>query len=257
MGRLGVRLLPLTVVAMGVVVVCKLGTLSLALAPLLASASLAVLPAAQAAGPSSGASSGATPGASVPASANASAAKQGAASGGADVKPQAGMEAATPYAEGGGPLQAEARRPAEPAAGPSAAELAVLQDLRARRAALEERVRVVEAREAVLAAAERRLGERVAELSSMQVRLETMEEARRERDEANWRGLVKTYETMRPASAAAIFNDMEPTVLVQVLDRMKEGKSSAVLAAMAPERARSATAQLVQWRTRSAGGPRG
>ena len=105
-------------------------------------------------------------------------------------------------------------------------------------------------REALLAAAERRLSERVEQLTALQTRLEAMEQTRRERDEANWRGLVKTYEAMRPRDAAAIFNELDRTVLMEVLDRMKEAKAGAVLAAMQPERARAATAALAAWRTR-------
>ena len=62
--------------------------------------------------------------------------------------------------------------------------------------------------------------------------------------------MVKTYETMRPRDAAAIFNDLDQPVLLQVLDRMKETKAAPVLAAMQPERARVITADLAKWRTR-------
>jgi flagellar motility protein MotE (MotC chaperone) len=138
--------------------------------------------------------------------------------------------------------------------GPSEAERALLMDLRARRAALDERAQALERREALAAAAERRLSERVDQLTALQTKLEAMENTRRERDEANWRGLVKTYETMRPRDAASIFNDLDQTVLLQVLDRMKESKAAPVLAAMQPERARMATAELAKWRSRTPAG---
>ena len=143
--------------------------------------------------------------------------------------------------------------PPEPAV--SEAERAVLQDLRARRAQLETKSQAVDAREAMLAAAERRLNERVEQLSALQAKLEQLESGRRERDEANWRGLVKTYEAMRPRDAAAIFNELDAPVLLQVLDRMKEAKAAPILAAMTPDRARSATAQLAQWRNRGSAAP--
>ncbi len=96
-------------------------------------------------------------------------------------------------------------------------------------------------REAVLAAAEKRLAGRVDELTALQVRLEALEKGRAARDEANWAGLVKLYEAMKPRDAAAIFNDLEMPVLLQVVDRMKETKAAAVLAAMQPDRARQVT----------------
>ena len=139
--------------------------------------------------------------------------------------------------------------PAEPPVSDS--ERALLQDLRARRLELDTRDKAVAAREALLAAAERRLSERVEQLGQLQAKLEALEETRRERDEANWRGLVKTYETMRPRDAAAIFNDLDQTILMQVLDRMKEAKAAPILAAMPPDRARTATTELAKWRSRT------
>ena len=131
------------------------------------------------------------------------------------------------------------------------AERAVLLDLRARRTVLEGREQAMAAREAIQVAAERRLTERVAELTALQARLEQLDQTRRDRDDSNWRGLVKTYEAMRPRDAAAILNDLETPVLLQVLDRMKEAKAALVLAAMLPDRARTATTGLAQMRSRS------
>ena len=106
-------------------------------------------------------------------------------------------------------------------------------------------------REAVLAATEKRLTTRLEELGGLQTRLEAMEKARKSRDDQNWQGLVKLYEQMKPRDAATIFNDLDKPVLLAVLDRMKEAKAAAVLAAMAPERARQATADLARLRTQS------
>ena len=153
-------------------------------------------------------------------------------------------------------LPAAAANPA-PVAEPviSDAERTILLDLRARRDLLEAREQGLAGRESVLAAAEKRLSERVDQLQGLQVRLEQMDAARRGRDEANWRGLVKTYETMRPRDAAAILNDMEMPVLLEVMDRMKEAKAALVLAAMLPDRARAATSQLAQMRNKQVAPP--
>ncbi len=146
--------------------------------------------------------------------------------------------------------------PAPPAEPPiDEAERAVLLDLRARRTVLEGREQAMAAREAMQVAAERRLTERVTELTALQARLEQLDQTRRERDDANWRGLVKTYEAMRPRDAATILNDLETPVLLQVLDRMKEAKAALILAAMLPDRARTATTGLAQMRSRSVAAP--
>ena len=147
-----------------------------------------------------------------------------------------------------GPPALVAAPPAEPAIPVS--ERAVLLELRERRAMLDQREQALDAREALIVAAERRFQERTQQLTALQTRLEQLDGSRRDHDAANWRGIVKTYETMRPKDAAAILNDMEETVLLQVLDRMKETKAAPILAAMTPERARSATAQLAQMRSK-------
>ena len=150
-------------------------------------------------------------------------------------------------------LPATSPLPADPPVSDS--ERALLLDLRARRIQMEAQGQALSTRETVLAAAEKRMAERVEQLSALQARLEALDGTRRERDDANWRGLVETYETMRPRDAAAILNDMDMPVLLQVLDRMKEAKAAPVLAAMLPDRARSATAGLAAMRTRSTAAP--
>jgi flagellar motility protein MotE (MotC chaperone) len=140
-------------------------------------------------------------------------------------------------------------RPREPMMSDS--ERSLLLDLRARRTELEAQSAALTTREAALSAAEQRVAGRVAELTDLQRRLEALEADRRAHDEANWHGLVKLYETMKPREAAAIFNDLDLPVLLPVLDRMKETKAAQVLAAMQPERARQVTAELAQLRTRA------
>ena len=148
----------------------------------------------------------------------------------------------------------EAPKPAPAAPEPppvSAAERQLLQDLRGRRVELDDREKTLAERESVLAAAERQLSARVAELSALQARLEQLDGERRAHDDANWAGIVKVYETMKPREAALIFNDMDMSVLLQVVDRMKDSKAAPVLAAMQPDRARLLTGQLAALRTRA------
>jgi flagellar motility protein MotE (MotC chaperone) len=140
---------------------------------------------------------------------------------------------------------AAAAAPPDPAV---AAERAVLDALRERRAGIDQREQALVVREVMFAAAERRLQTRVAELVTMRDRLEALERSRGERDDAGWRGLVRVYEGMRPRDAAAIFDDLEMPVLVQVMDRMGERKAAPVLGAMRPERARQLTTELARHR---------
>ena len=130
----------------------------------------------------------------------------------------------------------------------AAAKPAVIQSQRSQ---LEERERQVAQREAALVVANQRLTERISELMALQTRLQALESDLKQRDDANWAGLVKLYEGMRPRDAAQIFNSLDKPVLLEILDRMKPGKASPVLASMEPEKARQVTADLATKRTQS------
>lgn len=131
----------------------------------------------------------------------------------------------------------------------SDSERALLQDLRQRRKELDSRAEAVSARESLMAATEQKLTARVAELQTLQKKLEGLDAAQKDKEEAGWQGLVKVYEAMKPRDAATIFNDLQMPVLLQVVDRMKDAKAAAVMAAMSPDKARDLTSELAQMRT--------
>lgn len=130
----------------------------------------------------------------------------------------------------------------------SAGEWDLLQQLSARRDALDQRERDIDQREAILSVAERRLDEKVAELEAVRTQIETMLGQLDEEGEAQIAGLVGIYESMRPADAATIFNGLELEVLISVMERMRGQKSAAILAGMNPERARLVTTELARRR---------
>ena len=152
------------------------------------------------------------------------------------------------------PTPAPVTLPADPPI--SDAERATLSALRARHVELDTRAARLDEREALLTAAERRLTDRLKQMTALQTKLEQLEKDRQDRQEINWRGLVKTYEDMRPKDAATIFNDLDNGVLIPVLDRMKDAKAAPILAAMTPERARAVTAQLAQVRLQANAAPK-
>jgi flagellar motility protein MotE (MotC chaperone) len=131
----------------------------------------------------------------------------------------------------------------------SDSEKALLQELRQRRQELDARTAALTTRESVLAATEQKLMARLTELQALQKKLEYLDAAHKQREDAGWQGLVKVYETMKPKDAATIFNDLSMPVLLQVLDRMKDAKTALILAAMNPDKARDVTAELAQMRT--------
>lgn len=163
-----------------------------------------------------------------------------------DAKPTADAKPATdgkPAADAKpGPKPPASPAPAEPTI--TAQERNLLLDLRRRREELDAREQGITLQQTLLAAAEKRIGERAEELSALQHRLEALERAARERDEANVRGLVKIYETMKPRDAAAILNEIDLAVAMPIFRHMKEGKAALIIAALQPDRARDVTSRL-------------
>ncbi len=127
-------------------------------------------------------------------------------------------------------------------------ERSLLEDLQRRRQALDVREHALDERSSLIEAATLRLQDKIDKLAELQRKLDALDASRKQRQDANWIGLVKVYEDMKPHEAATIFDVLDMHVLLQMLDRMNERKAAAVLAAMQPERARFATQMLAQMR---------
>lgn len=126
----------------------------------------------------------------------------------------------------------------------TASEIEVLQQLVARRAEIERRAGEITRREAVLKAAEERIEAKVQELKKLQTGVEQAIRRYDEQEEQRRKSLVKIYETMKPQEAAKIFEQMDLTTLVEMVERMSERKVAPVLAAMNPVRAKQVTTEL-------------
>ncbi|MBP0447463.1 hypothetical protein J8J14_22130 [Roseomonas sp. SSH11] len=113
---------------------------------------------------------------------------------------------------------------------------------------MDEREQSIAAREAVLAATEKRLQARIDSLADLQRRIDANERAAKARDEAHWNSLARLYEAMRPREAAAVFNELELSMLAQIVNRMREQKAATVFGAMEPERVRALTEELARMR---------
>ncbi|BCW88167.1 hypothetical protein sos41_13050 [Alphaproteobacteria bacterium SO-S41] len=141
---------------------------------------------------------------------------------------------------------APADKPDAATAGPTASEADVLESLAIRREQLDARERELDMREKVIAAAEKRVEERIVELKSIEANIETMFGKRDEQEETQLLSLVKTYEAMKPAQAAQIFNKLDLNVLLDVVSRIKPAKAAPILAAMDPVRAEEVTVHLAR-----------
>ena len=125
----------------------------------------------------------------------------------------------------------------------------LLQHFAERRAELERRLKEAEQREALLAAAEKRIDQKIQEMEKVRADIQKLMRVGDEKQTAQLDSLVKIYETMKPKDAARIFEELDMPVLLGVIERMKEQKTALVLAAMDPVKAKEVTSALVERRT--------
>ncbi len=136
-------------------------------------------------------------------------------------------------------------------------ELDILQQLAARRTALDGREKLLDQRETLLNLAENRLDTKVSELQKLKGELEELLGKANSEQQAQLTSLVKIYETMKPKEAARIFETMDLPALMSVVQRMKEARAAPVLAEMAPEKAKELTMALMQRKQKFALSPDG
>jgi flagellar motility protein MotE (MotC chaperone) len=125
-------------------------------------------------------------------------------------------------------------------------EVDVLQQLSKRRAELDAKARQLDEREALVAAAEQKMDQKMAELKAMQSTLQDLLKKRSDAEEAQLQSLVKIYENMKPKAAAGVFEELDMDILLEVIARMKERKVAPILAMMTPTKAKEVTFELAQ-----------
>jgi flagellar motility protein MotE (MotC chaperone) len=150
--------------------------------------------------------------------------------------------------------------PTEPAATSEAAppkdpleytdeEVEVLQQLAKRREELELKSRQLDEREAMVAAAEQRMEQKMAELKALQSTVEDILKKRSDEEEQRLQALVLTYEKMKPKDAAQVFEEMDMDLLADLVSRMKPAKSAPILAMVTPTKVKELTFELAQQKT--------
>ncbi len=159
-----------------------------------------------------------------------------------------------------GESETKPAQPASPAAAPakdwkdasdsdieySAVQMQLFEDLTKRRTELEARDKELLTREALLKAAERNLEQKYKELNDLRTEVKDLLVQQNEEEQARITSLVKIYEGMKAKDAARIFDTLDMDVLLQVVGRMSARKTSPIIAAMNPERARSVTIMLAE-----------
>jgi flagellar motility protein MotE (MotC chaperone) len=166
---------------------------------------------------------------------------------GAPAAPPAGPEqavAAAPAAPSPGDKPAESKPAIEIGQAQNKGEADVLHGLSDRRDELDARENELVLREQLLAATQKQVDEKIAELKEIQSKLDTMLAQRDDAQKAQLTALVKMYENMKPADAAKIFEKLDRRILADVAGGMKPAKVGAVLAAMETAKAQELTALL-------------
>jgi flagellar motility protein MotE (MotC chaperone) len=130
----------------------------------------------------------------------------------------------------------------------SAVKDEIYKDLAQRRELLERKEKEIGVREALLSAAERELDQKLRELTNIRTEIEASMKKQSAEEEARIGSLVKIYEGMKPKDAASILNTLDLDVLMVIMTKMSERKSSAILSEMNPERARTVTVMLAEQR---------
>lgn len=129
-------------------------------------------------------------------------------------------------------------------------QVEVLRTLSKRHRDLVQRERTISEREATLQAIEQRLDKKTDELKKIQEFLQQLLGQKSEKEKEALKKLVIVYEKMKPQEAATILQGLDHETLLSIMDEMKDGKVSAIIAKMDPPKARMLTRELAQRRQR-------
>jgi flagellar motility protein MotE (MotC chaperone) len=133
----------------------------------------------------------------------------------------------------------------------SSSEISLLQSLRDRRELLIKQEAELKNRERVLLGLEQRINGKLEEMKAMQDYIEGMKNEIaelstqfRKNEDDRIKSLVRVYERMKPKEAARIFDNLELTILLDVVKGMNESRLAPILADMDPNKATIITTKL-------------
>lgn len=144
------------------------------------------------------------------------------------------------------PAAAPPKEQSEPPLPQRSSEGAINDRLGDRRRQLEERVKELDQREALLKASEKKLDERVEELKRIEQRIDSAVTARQDEKAGQYKSLVTMYESMKPKDAARILDKLDLDVTLELVTRMNARKTSEILAEMTAESAQRLTVALAR-----------
>ncbi|HLZ05690.1 MAG TPA: flagellar protein FlbB [Bradyrhizobium sp.] len=128
----------------------------------------------------------------------------------------------------------------------SASERAILERLQQRRQELDTRAREIDIRESLLREAEKRIQSKVDEMKAIEAKAASDKQAKSAAENARLKGLVTTYENMKPKDAAKVFDRLEMPVLIQIASQIAPRNMSDIMGLMKPEAAERLTVELAR-----------
>jgi flagellar motility protein MotE (MotC chaperone) len=135
----------------------------------------------------------------------------------------------------------------------SATKVVIVQKLKQKRAKLADQENKILQKEAVLKVIEEKIDHKFGELQKRHDQLvKVLEQIKvlkneiTKEEEGKLMSLVKIYGSMKPKSAAKIFNELDMRVLIDVISRMREAIAAPILASMTPLKAKAVTTNLAR-----------
>jgi flagellar motility protein MotE (MotC chaperone) len=128
--------------------------------------------------------------------------------------------------------------------GVTPAEMDVLTSLSERRDALDQRQRELDLQANMLAATEKRVDGKIAQLKTLQTTIERLMGQRDAKETEQLDGLVKIYTAMKPKDAARIFQTLDSDVRIGVAGRMKPDTMAGIMSSLPADVAQKMTVDL-------------
>jgi flagellar motility protein MotE (MotC chaperone) len=123
-------------------------------------------------------------------------------------------------------------------------QTALIEHLSERRTELDKRQADLDMREALVAAAEKKLDDRTAALEALQGQVAALVDQKQAQEDASFKAVVSMYESMKPKDAAKIFDTLDLGVLLKIARAMNPRNMSPILAVMSADPAQRLTTAL-------------
>jgi flagellar motility protein MotE (MotC chaperone) len=125
-------------------------------------------------------------------------------------------------------------------------EVKILENLSNRRKELDTREDGIAEKEKLIGIAASQVEEKLAQLKLLEESIQKLLAQYNEKEDMKIQSLVRIYQSMKPADAAKIFDELDMDILLQVINKMKESNAAPIIASMNPEKAKDLTIKIAQ-----------